>query len=145
VILQTSYVGSCVSILPAWHTIMFVHHMCPCSESSAAIFVAVRGGSYGSIMWCGCASCGLAFRHEPVSLTDMCSFVHTIWCIYCVLSGIRVTLEAMVLRSPMTRVDGPLGKWEHTQNRMWRRVVMLIATSRRALGLLHVCPIVVWG
>lgn len=140
VILLTSSVGSCVAILPTWRIVLFVRHTCPCSESSAVIFIAVRGGSCGSVMWCGCASCGLACRHEPVSLTDMRSFVHPIWCIYCVLFGIRVTLEAMVLRSPMTRVDGPFGKWGRTRDHMWGRAIMLIATSRRALGLLPARP-----
>jgi hypothetical protein len=37
-----------------------------------------------------------------------CVAVHPIWRICCALSGIRVILEALMMRSSMNRVDQPL-------------------------------------
>ena len=36
-----------------------------CSESITDIFVVVRGGSHGSVSWCGRTWRGFSCRHEP--------------------------------------------------------------------------------
>jgi hypothetical protein len=70
-VLLSSSVGLCEVVLPVWSTVSFVRHMGPCSESTADIFIVVCGGSRGSVIWCGRASCGPNCRHEPASLTDV--------------------------------------------------------------------------
>jgi hypothetical protein len=139
VVLLMSFVLSCVVVLPAWCTIPFIHHTSPYSESSADIIV-VHGGSRGSVIWCSRASYDLVYRHEPTSLTGVC--IRTTGMVYQLCIDIQVTIDAPVLRSPRPGSTGPSGHWRRTRDSSWGCAVMLIATSRCTLGLLHVCPII---
>lgn len=67
----TLSVRSCVVVMPSWCIIPSARHMGPCSDSPADIFVVMRG-PHRSVICCNCAPCGLAYRHEPASLTGMC-------------------------------------------------------------------------
>lgn len=53
VVLLMRSVGSCIVVLPVWRTVSLVRHTGPYSESTAYIFIVVRGGSRGSVLWCG--------------------------------------------------------------------------------------------
>jgi hypothetical protein len=104
IVLLTSSVESSIVVLLVWRAVSFAHHIDPCSESTADIFVIVCGGSRGLVIWCSGASRNLVCRHDPVSLVA-CVGIHPVWCICCILSGIRVTVETPVLRSLMIGVD----------------------------------------
>jgi hypothetical protein len=65
------FAGSCVAVLPSWHTISLARHTGSFCWSYAKIVVVVRGGSRRSVAWGSHAPCGLSYRHEPASLVGM--------------------------------------------------------------------------
>jgi hypothetical protein len=62
------------------------------------------GQSYGPVVHHAASPVVMSSHHLP-----SCVGIHPVWCIYYVLSDIRVTIEALVLISPMCRVNWPLG------------------------------------
>jgi hypothetical protein len=108
VVLLTSSVGSCIAIPSTWRTVSFVRHTGPYSNSSVDIFVVVCGGSCGPSYGVVVPRAALPIVTSPCHLPS-CKGIRPVWGTYRVLYSIGVTVGASVLRSPMCRVDWPLG------------------------------------
>jgi hypothetical protein len=92
-------VGLCVVVLSIWHVALLVRHADPCIESIDDVGVTGLVGQSRRVVVRGAVSPVVMSPTPPASMRR-----HTLDMVYCsVFSGIRITVETLVLRSSHDR------------------------------------------